>query len=295
MNQYSHFAIEKSDVIRPQSEVDANQWKLLRRLRLPDKFNDPKEGTIKRAMVIDVETTGLSTENDDVIQLAMLPFDYYEVKSGRILTFHKALAFEELREPAVPISEEASIVVGHIRCSPVGTRGPHRVPGYIPWSLARQTTPTRSIRPIHGGIQCRSNLVVDHEAGLSDEMPRPTFSSTPEYRPAIQRSHRRQEFSTLQVHRRPSRWSPKGHDHLQEGANDAKHRAGAAFLPTVRLGAQCRSDGRQVPLACRPRTLKLYLSVPPKGGYSRPRSHARPGADRRSVWPCAAACSAPNG
>lgn len=32
MNQYSHFAIEETDVIRPQSDVDANQWKLLRRL-----------------------------------------------------------------------------------------------------------------------------------------------------------------------------------------------------------------------------------------------------------------------
>ncbi len=111
MNQYSHFAFEKSDVIQPQAEVNANQWKLLRRLRLPDKFNDPQKGTTKRAMVIDVETTGLSTENDDIIQLAMLPFDY-EVKSGRILTVHKALAFERLREPAVPISEEASIITG---------------------------------------------------------------------------------------------------------------------------------------------------------------------------------------
>ncbi len=87
MNHYSHFAIEKSDVILPQAEVDANQWRLLRRLRLPDKFNNPKKGTIKRAMVVDVETTGLSTENDDVIQLAMLPFDY-EVEGGRILTVH---------------------------------------------------------------------------------------------------------------------------------------------------------------------------------------------------------------
>ncbi len=92
MNQYSHFAIEKSDVILPQAEVDADQWRLLRRLRLPDRFNDPKEGTIRRAMVIDIESTGLSTENDDVIQLAMLPFDY-EVESGCILAVHKALAF----------------------------------------------------------------------------------------------------------------------------------------------------------------------------------------------------------
>jgi DNA polymerase III epsilon subunit-like protein len=44
----------------------------------------PTDGLIKRAVVVDVEATGLSTENDDVIQLAILPFDY-EPESGRIL------------------------------------------------------------------------------------------------------------------------------------------------------------------------------------------------------------------
>ncbi len=111
MNQYSHFAIDESDVIRSQSTVDPNQWKLLRRLRLPDKFNDPQGGVLKRALVVDVETTGLSTENDDVIQLAILPFDY-EAESGQILTVHKELAFEKLREPAVPISETAALITG---------------------------------------------------------------------------------------------------------------------------------------------------------------------------------------
>ena len=111
MNQYSHFAIEEADIIRPQAPVDPDQWRLLRRLRMPDRFNDLQGGTIKRAVVIDVESTGLSTENDDVIQLAMLPFDY-EVESGRILTVHNARAFEGLREPAVPISEEASLITG---------------------------------------------------------------------------------------------------------------------------------------------------------------------------------------
>lgn len=111
MNQYSQFAIEEGDVIRPQAEADPDQWRLLRRLRVPDKYNDPQKGPIKRATVIDVESTGLSTENDDVIQLAMLPFDY-EVESGRILTVHKASAFDGLREPAVPISEEAALITG---------------------------------------------------------------------------------------------------------------------------------------------------------------------------------------
>ena len=111
MNQYSHFAINEADILRDRTAIDLAQWRLLRRLRLPDKFNDPQGGLIKRAVVIDIESTGLSTENDDVIQLAMLPFDY-EVESGRILTVHKLLAFEELREPAVPISEEAALITG---------------------------------------------------------------------------------------------------------------------------------------------------------------------------------------
>ena len=49
MNQYSHFAIEEADVIRPQTEVGTDQWKLLRGLRLPDRFNDPQKEPIKRA------------------------------------------------------------------------------------------------------------------------------------------------------------------------------------------------------------------------------------------------------
>ena len=111
MNQYSHFAIDEADVLRERTEIDPAKWRLLRRLRLPERFNDPPGGLIKRAVVIDVETTGLSTENDDVIQLAILPFDY-EPDGGRILTVHKALAFEGLREPEVPISEEAALVTG---------------------------------------------------------------------------------------------------------------------------------------------------------------------------------------
>ena len=111
MNQFSLFALEESDIIRPQASPDPSQWRLLRRLCLPDRFNDPQGGTVKRSLVIDVETTGLSVESDEVIQLAMLPFDY-ELESGRILTVHKALAFEGLREPAVPISEEATLITG---------------------------------------------------------------------------------------------------------------------------------------------------------------------------------------
>jgi len=50
-------------------------------------------------------------EDDDVVSLALLPFEY-EAESSRILSVHKSKPFEELREPVVSISEEASLITG---------------------------------------------------------------------------------------------------------------------------------------------------------------------------------------
>ncbi|MDE0809790.1 MAG: hypothetical protein OSB69_10755 [Alphaproteobacteria bacterium] len=61
MNQYSHFAVEEAKIIQQSAAVDPSDWRLLRRLQIPDRFNDPQGGTVKQALVIDVETTGLST------------------------------------------------------------------------------------------------------------------------------------------------------------------------------------------------------------------------------------------
>ena len=111
MNDYSHFAITTEEIVAPASRAHANNWRLLRRLALPARLNDPKGGTIRRALVLDVETTGLSHETDEVIQLAMLPFTY-EVDTGRILEIELDRAFDGLRQPSLPISEEASLITG---------------------------------------------------------------------------------------------------------------------------------------------------------------------------------------
>jgi DNA polymerase-3 subunit epsilon len=112
MNQFEPFAIDKEEVVTARALADPSEWRLLRRLHVPGRFNEPLPGnTIKRALIVDVETTGLSIATDDVIQLAMLPFDY-EVETGRVLTVHKSEAFGGLRQPAVPISREASLITG---------------------------------------------------------------------------------------------------------------------------------------------------------------------------------------
>ncbi len=111
MNDYSHFSIAEKDILLPQIEGHDGEWRLLRRLRLPRLLNDPRGGLAKHALVVDVETTGLSHDVDEVIQLAMLPFSY-ELETGRILVIDHDRAFDGLREPGVPISEEASLITG---------------------------------------------------------------------------------------------------------------------------------------------------------------------------------------
>ena len=111
VNTYSHFEFSEDEIIRPEVPFGSSEWRLLRRLRIPDRFNEPHGGSLKRALVIDVEATGLSIERDDVVQIALLPFDY-EVETGRILSVYKDQAFEQMREPAVPMSEEATLVTG---------------------------------------------------------------------------------------------------------------------------------------------------------------------------------------
>lgn len=111
MNDHSLFAIGAEHVIQSGAQAHADDWRLLRRLALPRRLNDSRGGTVKRALVRYVETTGLSLESNEVIQLAMLPFTY-ELETGRILEIDHDRAFDGLREPGVPISDEASLVTG---------------------------------------------------------------------------------------------------------------------------------------------------------------------------------------
>ena len=74
MNEFPNFSFDTSAVISDNTVIPSEQWKLLRRLKIPSKFNHSHGQPVKRGLALDVEATGLSLENDDVIQLAMLPF-----------------------------------------------------------------------------------------------------------------------------------------------------------------------------------------------------------------------------
>ena len=109
MNKYKHYKNDLKEIVN--TDINISEWKLIRKLHLPEKYNDPSGGEIKKGIVLDVEATGLSIGHDDVIQLALLPFEY-EVSSGKILNIQEEYAFDGLREPRIPISKEASLVTG---------------------------------------------------------------------------------------------------------------------------------------------------------------------------------------
>ncbi|SCA55934.1 DNA polymerase III epsilon subunit and related 3'-5' exonuclease [Candidatus Terasakiella magnetica] len=87
---------------------ETGQYKVLRKLT-PKQFINPYDGTETRnGLFVDVETTGLDYLKDEIIEIAMVPFTYSV--DGRI--FEVKEAFQGLREPSEPISEEITAITG---------------------------------------------------------------------------------------------------------------------------------------------------------------------------------------
>ncbi|ANK82627.1 MAG: hypothetical protein TEF_18860 [Rhizobiales bacterium NRL2] len=78
-------------------------YRVLERLPDPKDWNLPSpEGPRRRGLFVDVETTGLDIEVDEVIEIAILPFEY-DLRSGGITAIFFDEALDELRDPGMPI------------------------------------------------------------------------------------------------------------------------------------------------------------------------------------------------
>lgn len=99
-----------NDLDAMAAELEASgDYRVLRRLRpltpgaTPD---DPRQ--LRSGLYLDVETTGLDFEREEIIQLAMLPFTY--TLAGEIVAVGES--FDRLRQPSRPISAEITRLTG---------------------------------------------------------------------------------------------------------------------------------------------------------------------------------------
>lgn len=89
--------------------ADSETYRVLRRLEPELIDTTPSGGPVRRAVFLDSETTGTDVEQDEVIELSMVAFDY-DAEAGTVSRVYDESAFEGLRDPGRPIPPEAAKV-----------------------------------------------------------------------------------------------------------------------------------------------------------------------------------------
>lgn len=86
----------------------SGRYRLLRRFEACTLHADHDPTMLKRGVYLDTETTGTDTRKDEIIELAMIPFDYDA--EGRLCAVHDP--FIALNQPSRPIPSEVTRITG---------------------------------------------------------------------------------------------------------------------------------------------------------------------------------------
>jgi DNA polymerase-3 subunit epsilon len=84
------------------------EYRVLRKIQRRPIINPPDGAPTKTGLFVDVETTGLNPDQNEIIELAMVPFTYG--LDGRIFSIGEP--FHQLREPRDPIPAEITAITG---------------------------------------------------------------------------------------------------------------------------------------------------------------------------------------
>jgi len=87
----------------------SGDYRILRRLKVRPAEPVPDGEVVRTAIFLDLETTGLDAERDEIIEIALVPFTYGKV-SGRIYAIQDA--FQGLRQPTTPIPSKITELTG---------------------------------------------------------------------------------------------------------------------------------------------------------------------------------------
>lgn len=100
----------KLDTNKFNQKYNSNDFQILHRVNIQPLENFEYDNKLFiKAIFLDVETTGLKSEEDEVIEIAIIPF-VYNKNTSEILAILKP--FNELQEPSIPISPEITKLTG---------------------------------------------------------------------------------------------------------------------------------------------------------------------------------------
>lgn len=88
--------------------ASSGEYRVLRRLVPRSEFADSNGAAVKTGILLDVETTGLDYTRDEIIELAMIKFDY--LPDGTII--RSGDVFTAFNEPSNPIPPEVVALTG---------------------------------------------------------------------------------------------------------------------------------------------------------------------------------------
>jgi len=98
-----------NDMEAIQHLEQADQYRVMQRLKAPDHYNPGKPDTARIGMVLDTETTGLDTGKDKIIELGFIIFEY-DAHTGKI--YHILKRYGGFEDPKEPLSDVVKQVTG---------------------------------------------------------------------------------------------------------------------------------------------------------------------------------------
>jgi DNA polymerase III subunit epsilon len=102
-------SMEESESERMAALLESSgRYRILRRLEPRSAYHTPDGTPTRRAVFLDLETTGLDPATDEIVEMAMVAFDYSD--DGRIFSVHEP--FGGFRDPGRPIPAEVVAITG---------------------------------------------------------------------------------------------------------------------------------------------------------------------------------------